>query len=84
MPAVCAMTSNLDVQRNSVPVLATCMCEIHVTLTHLLQMSIKVDKELQKTVEQMDANHDGKITYEEFLVTQFRISLEKKSKKSSE
>ena len=48
------------------------------------QVSIKVDKELQKTVEQMDANHDGKITYEEFLVTQFRISLEEKSKKGTE
>lgn len=53
-------------------------------LSGLEEVSIKVDKELQKTVEQMDANHDGRITYEEFLVTQFRISLEEKSKKSSE
>lgn len=52
-------------------------------ISGLEEADVKVDKELQKTVEQMDANHDGKITYEEFCVTQFRISLEEKTKKNT-
>ena len=47
----------------------------------VFQVDIPVDEELMKTVEQIDANHDGKITYEEFLVTQFQICLTEKDMK---
>ena len=38
-------------------------------------MDIKVDSALRKTVEKMDANQDGKISYEEFLTMEFKIAL---------
>ena len=41
------------------------------------QMEIEVDKNLVRTVELMDADKDGKITYQEFLIMQFRSLLDK-------
>jgi len=40
-------------------------------------MEIEVDKNLVRTVELMDADKDGKITYQEFLIMQFRSLLDK-------
>ena len=43
----------------------------------VLQNDIKVDGDLRQTIEQMDANADGKITYQEFLAMEFKITLNK-------
>ncbi|XP_052764550.1 uncharacterized protein LOC128206244 [Mya arenaria] len=41
------------------------------------QLDIEVDDSTLKTIEQMGADKDGKITYEEFLTKQFQILMEK-------
>ena len=43
-------------------------------------MDIEVDKAMKNTVEKMDADHDGKITYEEYLKMEFTIALNKGKK----
>lgn len=56
-----------------------CSCLDRFLLLLLLQpvhqAEIEVDEALRETVEKMDANDDGKVSYEEFLALEFQIAL---------
>lgn len=41
----------------------------------LHQADVEVDEALRETVEKMDANDDGKVSYQEFLALEFQIAL---------
>jgi Ca2+-binding EF-hand superfamily protein len=41
-------------------------------LDELRKMGVDIDKEIIAKVEQMDMNHDGKISYQEFVVTHLK------------
>ena len=41
-------------------------------LDEIRKMGVDIDKEIIAKVEQMDMNHDGKISYQEFVVTHLK------------